>query len=68
VAAGGTGGDVLLSPQGLTAAQAAALLDCHQATVSRWINRFNREGSAALADRQRYCSFRQGRRWLTGPG
>ena len=44
---------VLLSLQGLSAAQIAVLLDCHPATVRRWIGRFNREGLAGLADRPR---------------
>ena len=35
---------VLLSPHGLPPAQIAALLDCHPATVRRWISRFNAEG------------------------
>jgi len=37
---------VLLSAHGLPAGQIAALLDCHPATVRRWISRFNREGMA----------------------
>jgi Winged helix-turn helix len=41
---------VLLSLHGLPPAQIAALLDCHPATVRRWIGRFNDEG---LADRRR---------------
>src|SRR6266705_6347865 len=44
---------VLLSLQGLPAAQIAVLLDCHPATVRRWIGRFNAEGMAGLADRPR---------------
>ena len=44
---------VLLSLYGLPAAQSAALLDCHPATVRRWISRFNDEGLAGLADRPR---------------
>jgi transposase len=44
---------VLLSLHGLSAAQVAVLLDCHPATVRRWIGRFNREGMAGLADRPR---------------
>jgi winged helix-turn helix protein len=44
---------VLLSLHGLAAAQIAALLDCHPATVRRWIGRFNAEGLAGLADRPR---------------
>ena len=35
---------VLLSLHGLAAAQIAELLDCHPATVRRWISRFNAEG------------------------
>ena len=44
---------VLLSLYGLPPAQIAELLDCHPATVRRWISRFNREGLAGLADRPR---------------
>ena len=44
---------VLLSVQGLPAAQIAGLLECHPATVRRWIGRFNRDGAAGLADRPR---------------
>jgi transposase len=52
---------VLLSVQGLPAAQIAGLLECHPATVRRWIGRFSAEGLAGLADRPR-C----GRRPLGG--
>ena len=44
---------VLLSLHGLPPAQIAGLLDCHPATVRRWIGRFNDEGPAGLADRPR---------------
>jgi transposase len=44
---------VQLSLQGLPAAQIAVLLECHLATVRRWIGRFNSEGLAGLADRPR---------------
>jgi transposase len=44
---------VLLSLQGLSAAQIAGLLECHPATVRRWIGRFSAEGLAGLADRPR---------------
>ena len=44
---------VLLSLHELTAAQIAALLECHPSTVRRWIGRFNDEGLAGLADRPR---------------
>jgi transposase len=44
---------VLLSLQGLPAAQIAGLLECHPATVRRWIGRFNSEGLTGLADRPR---------------
>ena len=44
---------VQLSLQGLPAAQIAVLLECHPATVRRWIGRFNTEGMAGLADRPR---------------
>ena len=35
---------VLLSLHGLAPAQIAELLDCHPATVRRWIGRFSSEG------------------------
>ncbi|HEV2375731.1 MAG TPA: IS630 family transposase [Streptosporangiaceae bacterium] len=44
---------VLLSLEGLSAAQIAGLLECHPATVRRWVGRFNSEGLAGLADRPR---------------
>jgi len=44
---------VLLSAHGLPPAMIAELLDCHPATVRRWISRFNDEGLAGLADRPR---------------
>jgi transposase len=44
---------VLLSLHGLSPAQIAGLLECHPATVRRWIGRFNAEGLAGLADRPR---------------
>ena len=44
---------VQLSLQGLSAAQIAVLLECHPATVRRWIGRFNNDGLAGLADRPR---------------
>jgi transposase len=50
---------VLLSLHGLPPAQIAVLLDCHPATVRRWISRFNREGTAGLSGRPR-----SGRPWL----
>jgi len=50
-AAGSRAVMVLLSLHGLPSAQIAALLDCHPATVRRWISRFNSEGAAGLADR-----------------
>jgi transposase len=57
---------VLLSLHGLAPAQIAALLDCHPATVRRWIARFNDEGLAGLADRPRSGRPRLGGRRLTG--
>jgi winged helix-turn helix protein len=57
---------VLLSLHGLPPAQIAALLDCHPATVRRWISRFNREGMAGLADRPRSGRPRLGEQRLTG--
>jgi transposase len=44
---------VLLSLQGLPAAQIAGLLECHPATVRRCISRFSSEGLAGLADWRR---------------
>jgi transposase len=44
---------VLLSLHGLSPAQIAGLLECHPATVRRWIGRFNAGGLAGLADRPR---------------
>jgi transposase len=57
---------VLLSLRGLPPAQIAALLDCHPATVRRWIGRFNAEGAAGLADRPRPGRPALGGRRLTG--
>jgi len=57
---------VLLSVQGLPAAQIAGLLECHPATVRRWVGRFNREGAARLADRPRSGRPRLGGRRLAG--
>src|SRR5947209_1593051 len=56
---------VLLSLRGLPPAQIAGLLDCHPATVRRWIARFNAEGAAGLADRPRCGRPRLGGRQLT---
>ena len=56
---------VLLSLHGLPPAQIAELLECHPATVRRWIGRFNGEGLAGLADRPRYGRPRLGGRRLT---
>ena len=56
---------VLLSLHGLPPAQIAVLLDCHPATVRRWISRFNSEGLAGLADRPRCGRPRPGGRQLT---
>jgi hypothetical protein len=57
---------VLLSAHGLAPAQIAVLLDCHPATVRRWIGRFNDEGLAGLADRARSGRPALGGRQLTG--
>jgi transposase len=57
---------VLLSLRGLAPSQIAELLDCHPATVRRWIGRFNAEGLAGLADRPRSGRPRLGGRQLTG--
>ncbi len=54
---------VLLSLRGLAPSQIAELLDCHPATVRRWIGRFHAEGLAGLADRPRRS--RLGGRQLT---
>ena len=56
---------VLLSLHGLSAAQIAGLLECHPATVRRWISRFSAEGVAGLADRPRCGRPRLGGRQLT---
>ena len=56
---------VLLSLRGLPPSQIAELLDCHPATVRRWIGRFNAEGMAGLADRPRSGRPRLGGRQLT---
>jgi transposase len=56
---------VLLSLHGLPPSQIAELLDCHPATVRRWISRFNSEGLAGLADRPRSGRRRLGGRRLT---
>ena len=55
---------VLLSLRGLAPSQIAELLDCHPATVRRWIGRFNAEGLAGLADRPRSGRPRLGGRQL----
>jgi transposase-like protein len=55
---------VLLSLHGLPPSQIAALLDCHPATVHRWITRFSSEGLAGLADRPRCGRPRLGGRKL----
>ncbi len=57
---------VLLSLHGLAPSQIAELLDCHPATVRRWIGRFNDEGMAGLADRARCGRPRLGGRRLAG--
>jgi hypothetical protein len=44
---------VLLPAHGLPPAQIAELLDCHPATVRRWIGRFSAEGAAGLPGRPR---------------
>ena len=56
---------VLLSRQGLSAAQIAVLLECHPATVRRWIGRFNSKGAAGLAGLPRCGRPPLGRRRLT---
>jgi transposase len=57
---------VLLSLHGIAPSQIAELLDCHPATVRRWIGRFNCEGMAGLADRARSGRPRLGGRRLAG--
>lgn len=56
---------VPLSLHGLPPAQIAVLLDCHPATVRRWIGRLNSAGLAGLADRPRCGRPRLGGRQLT---
>jgi hypothetical protein len=62
---------VLLSLHGLPPAQIAALLDCHPATVRRWMSRFNREGLAgriaALLARPGLWTLPRIRRYLGWP-
>ena len=57
---------VLLSAHGLAPSQIAELLDCHPATVRRWIGRFNAGGLAGLADRPRSGRPPLGGRQLPG--
>jgi hypothetical protein len=57
---------VLLSARRLAPAQIAELLDCHPATVRRWISRFNAEGAAGMADRPRSGRPALGGRQLAG--
>jgi transposase len=67
---------VLLSASGMSAAEIGEALDCHPATVRRWIHRFHAEGTPALADHPRSGRPRLGgprlaeriRRLLTRPG
>nr|WP_272918686.1 IS630 family transposase [Streptomyces sp. HUCO-GS316] len=56
---------VLLSLQGLSPAQIAALLECDPATVRRWITRFNTCGVTGLDDRPRSGRPKLGGRRLT---
>jgi hypothetical protein len=42
---------ILLSQQGFSASQIAGLLGYDPATVRRWIHRYQRHGTPALADR-----------------
>jgi transposase len=57
---------VLPSLHGLAPARIAELLDCHPATVRRWIGRFNDEGLTGLADRSRSGRAARGGRRLPG--
>ncbi len=65
MAAGHSGGDGPAVTARITAVQIAELLDCHPATVRRWISRFNAEGAAGLDDRPRSGRPRLGDRQLT---
>jgi transposase len=56
---------VLLSLHGMAPSRIAELLDCHPATVRRWIGRFSAEGLAGLADRPRTGRPALGGRRLT---
>jgi transposase len=56
---------VLLSLRGWSPAEIAELLECHPATVRRWIGRFNTDGVAGLADRPRSGRPRLGGAHLT---
>ena len=63
MAAGSPGGDGAAIAARISAI--AELLDCHPATVRRWIGRFNAEGLAGLADRPRPGRPRLGGHQLT---
>jgi transposase len=56
---------LLLSLHGLAAAQIAELLDCHPATVRRWIGRFNDQGAGRAGRPARSGRPRLGGRRLT---
>ena len=57
---------ILLSLHGLPPSQIADLLDCHLATVRRWVSRFNGGGISGLADRPRSGRPPLGGRQLAG--
>jgi hypothetical protein len=54
---------VLLPLHGLTPAQIARLLDCHPATVRRWISQFNSEGLAGVGRRSACARCTGGSGW-----
>ncbi len=56
---------ILLSQQGLAAAEIAGLLGYDPSTVRRWIHRYHTHGTAGLADRPRPGRPRLGSHKLT---
>jgi transposase len=44
---------VLLSSHGYSLAQIAAIFECDEATVKRWVERYQQEGESGLQDRPR---------------
>ena len=44
---------VLLASRGYSLAQIAAIFECDEATVKRWVERYQQEGESGLQDRPR---------------